>query len=158
MSTVDTATAGTTAAVTAVAASTAAVKTAAVTTTASTGMCKAGFIASVPCDVQQSQAHLVLAPHWQEHSRVHTAQDGHVELHICLRTCTARSVSPYHTMPMLYADCRSGHGCSPSKGAFGLVKKCAYEGCGFFCTKVEQWPSSEGWTLFFLEVASVGSE
>ena len=32
---------------------------------------------SVLRDLQRSQAHLVLAPHWQEHSRVHTAQEGH---------------------------------------------------------------------------------
>ena len=31
-------------------------------------------------DLQQSQARLVLAPHWQEHSRVHTVQEGHLEL------------------------------------------------------------------------------
>ena len=47
-------------------------------------------------DLQQSQAHPVLAPHWQEHSRVHTAQEEHPELHTCTRTCTAHSMSPYH--------------------------------------------------------------
>ena len=31
-------------------------------------------------DLQQSQARLVLAPHWQEHSRVHIAQEEHLEL------------------------------------------------------------------------------
>ena len=50
-------------------------------------------------DVQQSQARPVLAPHWQEHSRVHIAQEGHAELHTCLRTGTAHSMSPYHTIP-----------------------------------------------------------
>ena len=34
-------------------------------------------------DLQWSQARLVLAPHWQEHSRVHTAQEGHLELITC---------------------------------------------------------------------------
>ena len=43
-------------------------------------------------DLQRSQARLVLAPHWQRHSRVCTAQEGHLKLMTCLRTCTARSM------------------------------------------------------------------
>ena len=55
---------------------------------------------------------------------MHTAQEEHVELHFCLRTCTAHSMSPYQknthtltcglklTLRQLFKPTRCSYGCS----------------------------------------------
>ena len=54
---------------------------------------------SVTCS---SQERVTLWLHiLQEHLRVHTAQEGHLERITCLRTCTAHSTRPYNTIPQI---------------------------------------------------------